>query len=463
MSSSVKSLIDIIQSNLQNLINIVEDINEINNDKKAIFKINNYRKWLEYITESFTEKDKKYYNRDSLLLDYIKENKPHYKGLIKRITELKGDNKFKELDKYCKQYLELTGNEYIFNYTDITSTIENNTNLDSLKKTIEKTKKENIPKQLMEEGDRPQDPIKAAEYDLRKIHDIGKVCAKKLVAEGCTFEILMEEWKQYVNKYGDNLLPYNMPTPPQYTDDQFKSLPEETQYMIQKRVIDSNKSDFKYLSKMHYSQLVGIKNRQHMAHRIPRDELIKCETFMNKVANRVNPELEIKCCGSYRRGQIDSGDLDTLLYHPSIKTKHDIETLFNSSIENNVLMQFVKVLTKIGYITDYLTENGTTKFMAFCKLPNDKYTIPRRIDIKFIPYNSVATALLYFTGSKNLNTMMRNTAIGKHWRLNEYGLYKVIKNKTTKHEELEVIATPTEESVFKALDMKYLKPTERNI
>ena len=48
--------------------------------------------------------------------------------------------------------------------------------------------------------------------------------------------------------------------------------------------------------------------------------------------------------------------------------------------------------------------DGKTKYMGICKL-NSK-SKGRRMDIRFIPYESKVPAILYFTGSGNFNKFM---------------------------------------------------------
>ena len=86
--------------------------------------------------------------------------------------------------------------------------------------------------------------------------------------------------------------------------------------------------------------------------------------------------------------------------------------------------------------------------------------IVRRIDIRFIPYNSYGAAILYFTGSKLFNTQMRTWAIGKGYSLNEYGLKKL---KDSKNKEDILLPCKTEEEVFRILDYPYKTPEQRDI
>jgi DNA polymerase/3'-5' exonuclease PolX len=72
-----------------------------------------------------------------------------------------------------------------------------------------------------------------------------------------------------------------------------------------------------------------------------------------------------------------------------------------------------------GYIQTYLS-SGPKKCMAICRV-SEKY---RRIDLMLTEPSAYSFALLYFTGSKEFNVLMRNRAIEKGMKLNEYGLYK---------------------------------------
>ena len=63
-----------------------------------------------------------------------------------------------------------------------------------------------------------------------------------------------------------------------------------------------------------------------------------------------------------------------------------------------------------------LLSNGKIKSFGISQLPStekDKYT-PRRIDIMYSPPNEYAFAILYFTGSKEFNTAMRQHALNNN-------------------------------------------------
>jgi len=76
-------------------------------------------------------------------------------------------------------------------------------------------------------------------------------------------------------------------------------------------------------------------------------------------------------------------------------------------------------------------------------------------DLRIVPKESYGAALLYFTGSKNYNIKLREIAIKKGYKLNEYGLFD---RKTNKK-----IAGKTEQEIYKKLGLKYIEPKKREL
>ncbi len=76
-----------------------------------------------------------------------------------------------------------------------------------------------------------------------------------------------------------------------------------------------------------------------------------------------------------------------------------------------------------------------------------------QVDLRVIDDSSYGAALMYFTGSKEHNILMRERAIRRHARLNEYGLYR--------DDAKTLIAAATEEEVYKALGLPWIPPTLR--
>jgi DNA polymerase (family 10) len=74
-----------------------------------------------------------------------------------------------------------------------------------------------------------------------------------------------------------------------------------------------------------------------------------------------------------------------------------------------------------------------------------------QVDLRVVPEASFGAAMLYFTGSKEHNIELRKIAIDKGMSLNEYGL--------TRGEK--VVASRTEEDVYRALGLRWIPPELR--
>jgi len=192
------------------------------------------------------------------------------------------------------------------------------------------------------------------------------------------------------------------------------------------------------------NNILGLKYYDDIKQPIPRSEIDLVDEYLHKVLLKIDPELFGVICGSYRRLKETSGDIDVLIVHPQIVTIDERD-------KSNYLILFINALIKDGFIVDSLTSDDvTTKYMGFCRLK--KNSIVRRIDIRFFPYKSYYTALLYFTGSKDFNKKMRLTAISMGYKLNEYGLYD---------QNGKAFKITSEKDVFDLLGMEYLPPEKR--
>src|SRR4030095_11501662 len=79
-------------------------------------------------------------------------------------------------------------------------------------------------------------------------------------------------------------------------------------------------------------------------------------------------------------------------------------------------------------------------------------------DLRVVSDKEYPFALAYFTGNKEHNIVMRQRAIERGLRLNEYGLFK--SKEETRDPKLRV-ACQTEEEIFQTLDLAYVPPELR--
>ena len=206
---------------------------------------------------------------------------------------------------------------------------------------------------------------------------------------------------------------------------------------------------------------LGIKYYGKFEGNIPRNEIDKMYVLFENIIKDINKKNKLneynkyifEICGSYRRGKPTSNDIDVLITKVDItsdsmesKTNH-LEMIVNK-LKENLSMNNKKPLL----VHDITDKNFETKYMGFAKYKNNPF---RRIDIRFIPYDSFHSALLYFTGSAELNKMMRKTAKKMGYKLSEYGLFNIKDNSK--------VDIKSEYDVFKFLKLQYLEPTSRSI
>jgi DNA polymerase beta len=202
--------------------------------------------------------------------------------------------------------------------------------------------------------------------------------------------------------------------------------------------------------------LLGLKYYGKYKMNIPRSEMDQYNSLLKHLVKKVNKtlgltdknEYVLELCGSYRRQKSFSNDIDVLI------SKKD--TTSNSKKQNH-LERFVNKLkspmkhnNNQPLIIDSMTDKKIiTKFMGFSKYLDNP---PRRIDIRFVSYDSYPVALLYFTGSSQLNVKMREIAKKKGYKLSEYGLFD---------KDGKPLKVSSERDVFNALNIEYIPPQLR--
>ncbi len=86
-----------------------------------------------------------------------------------------------------------------------------------------------------------------------------------------------------------------------------------------------------------------------------------------------------------------------------------------------------------------------------------------QVDLRVVDEGAFGAALLYFTGSKQHNVLLRERAIKRKLRLNEYGLFPdgPREDEAPQKRGVEPVAAATEESVFRALGLPWIPPELR--
>ena len=177
--------------------------------------------------------------------------------------------------------------------------------------------------------------------------------------------------------------------------------------------------------------LEGINRRRAYASRhLVSDALQRAEPLLE--ALRSQPDV-IRCstAGSLRRHREVIGDIDLLA---SSKQPAAVIEFFTSQ------PGILKVLAKGGTKASVLLEGGIQS------------------DLRVVSDADYSPALLYFTGSKEHNIAMRQRAIDRGLRLNEYGLFR--SKEETRDPKL-LVKCKTEEEIFEKLGLHYIPPGMR--
>ena len=123
------------------------------------------------------------------------------------------------------------------------------------------------------------------------------------------------------------------------------------------------------------------------------------------------------------------------------ETVGDIDILITSKSPSKVMDFF----TKMDDVEQVLAK-GTTKSSV-------RLREGLQADLRVLPEKIYGAALLYFTGSKQHNIVLRKIAIKKRMKLSEYGVF----SKRTK----KFLAGKTEEECYKKLGLRYIEPEIR--
>ena len=120
------------------------------------------------------------------------------------------------------------------------------------------------------------------------------------------------------------------------------------------------------------------------------------------------------------------------------ETIRDIDLLVDSSNPKKVMETFVH-LPQVKSINAH----GETKSSIVTKENV-------QVDLRVVEPESFGAALLYFTGSKNFNIKLRQAAIKKDMKINEYGVFSL------KNGKEKLLASRTEEECLKVLGLAYV-------
>lgn len=293
--------------------------------------------------------------------------------------------------------------------------------------------------------------------DIKDLPGIGKAITEKLTEYIETGKV--KNLEQLINKHGDE--DYKTQKIKQEKKDVFLQIHgigdkkaedlidlgittiEELKARKNEEIPGKGKKKLKLLNEV---QQKGLEYYEEILEKIPREEIeeykITLQKLFDEATDNNSDDNKFEIVGSYRRGKLQSGDIDII-----ITSKVDDKTGFK---------KFLDLLTEQGIIKVFLSK-GEKKSMVISKLNNE--STARRLDFLYAPPDEYAFAILYFTGSKDFNTGMRQVALKNGLTLNEHGFH-IMKNKI-KGDKITSPEFNTEADIFNHLNMEFKEPHER--
>ena len=176
------------------------------------------------------------------------------------------------------------------------------------------------------------------------------------------------------------------------------------------------KSEKKILENIEFARKHG--HRKLLGYVLPLAQSLKEKLEKIEIIDKV------EVAGSIRRRKETVGDIDIL-----VTTTHPSEVM--------------DIFTNMAVVKEVISK-GPSKTTVRLKEGIE-------CDLRVFESNMFGAALMYFTGSKEINVELRRIAIQKNMKLNEYGLFKGKKR----------VAGVTETEIFHKLGMDYIEPELR--
>ena len=174
-------------------------------------------------------------------------------------------------------------------------------------------------------------------------------------------------------------------------------------------------------------QQIGLQYYEPLQQKIPRKEILRYQQIFQKILT----PYEFEIVGSFRRGAQNSGDIDVILKNAPL------EPLMRHLVEQNLITEILSL--------------GKHKCLCITKLGNGPYC---RVDFLTTTVEEYPFSLLYFTGSKVFNTLMRGRAVSLGYTMNEHGI-------TTKSKVKLENSFKVEKDIFDFLGIEYREPSRR--
>jgi NAD-dependent DNA ligase/DNA polymerase/3'-5' exonuclease PolX len=253
-------------------------------------------------------------------------------------------------------------------------------------------------------------------------------------------ETIMTKFKEYMETGTLELLEREKENPENILSDIYGVGPKKAKELVDMGIDSIAALREKQDEVLNDKQKIGLRYYEDILERIPRSEIDEYKEIFQDCFDKVRePESKYEIVGSYRRGAKSSGDIDVII----------------TSLSDKVFKEFIDLLVEQKIIIEVLSR-GSHKCLVIGKLANRKHA--RRIDFLYATPEEYPFSVLYFTGSKAFNTVMRGHALKMGYSLNEHE-FSIMTDKKKGGKVSDVFKS--EKDIFDFLKLKYKEPVER--
>ncbi len=164
------------------------------------------------------------------------------------------------------------------------------------------------------------------------------------------------------------------------------------------------------------------------------DQALNVAEPMFEFVKELDGVIKCEIAGSLRRAKETIGDVDIIV----AANADDTGSIFDAFVNHELVTE---VLGRGDTKSSVRTENG------------------RQVDLRIVSEEEYPAALMYFTGSKEHNIVMRQRARERGMALNEYGLFKLNKEKETDFDQ--PVSASSEKQIYNKLDLNFIPPEHR--
>jgi DNA ligase (NAD+) len=250
---------------------------------------------------------------------------------------------------------------------------------------------------------------------------------------------IMDKLKEYVQTGSLRILELEKTNPINILTDVYGIGPKKAEELVNLGVKSIAELRSRQNELLNDVQKVGLHFYEDILQRIPRSEIEEYKIIFSNSFVKTNNSDAFEIVGSYRRGAANSGDIDVII------------TGQNGASYSGLIDELVK-----RKIILHILSRGPSKTLVIARLPNS--LVARRLDFLYAPPDEFAFAILYFTGSKVFNTVMRQKALDQGYTFNEHGIYHLVNKKKDKKVDHHF---PNEHSIFDFLHIPYKNPIDR--